>query len=434
MIWDKIILELKRDLSPEEFSKVKNINYDEANSNPNKQILKFNNIFMLNWIKRNYLEKIAFYFEKETNLKPKIELILNKTEKKESNKNYQITQKIKNAILNPSYSFENFVVGESNKFAYQIALKIAQNPGTLYNPFFLSGGTGLGKTHLLNAIGNLNLNKKNVILVTSEEFLNDFINHLMQKNMQSFKEKYRNCDFLLIDDIQLIGGKEKFQEEFFHTFNILKENNRQIVLTSDKPVKELVGFEERLKSRFENGIVAQIKEPELETKIAIIKKKCQIDLIQMSDEIIEYIALNINNNIRTIEGILTTINSFSMIMNQEITLNLVENTIKNYKNDTKKITLDDIIKAVANNLNIKPSDIKTKKTRDILFARKIVIFLSKNLAQNSTLELAKYLNLKNHSSISKSIKKIQEEMQNNKELKNKIEEIKNKFTTNSQFN
>lgn len=434
MIWDDIILELQKELSLDEYNKyIKNIKYDEVNSNINLVVLKVDNVFLLNWIKRNYINKIALLFEDHTEIKPEIKIILNSKEKKKiaQNKNnidYKtIKQNNKTSILNPSYTFESFVVGESNKFAYNLSEKVAQNQGRIYNPLFISGETGLGKTHLLNAIGNYNINDKNIILITSEEFLNDFINHLKNKNMERFREKYRNCDYLLIDDIQFISGKPQIQEEFFHTFNILKENNKQIVLTSDRPIKELIGIEERLKSRFQSGIISQIQPPELETKIAIIKKKCELDLIQINDEIIEYIASNINNNIRTIEGIITTINSFSSIMNQEITLELAKNTINNFKKtNNEKINLDDIINFTAKTINIKPTDIKSKKrTKNILFARKIVIYLGRKLTTNSMPELANFLNMKDHSSVSKAMKKTQEEIENNQELKLKIEEIEN---------
>lgn len=246
--------------------------------------------------------------------------------------------------------------------------------------------------------------------------------------MERFRDKYRKCDYLLIDDIQFFSGKHKIQEEFFSTFNILKNNQSQIVLTSDKPIKELNGIEERLKSRFESGIVSRINPPEFELKKSIIKKKCELDLIKISDKIIEFIAININDNIRTIEGILTTINSFSSILNQEITIDLVKNEIENIKrNRIDKITLDDIIATTAKNMNIKQSDIKSKKrTKDINLARKVVIYLGRNLSSNSMPELAKTLDMKDHSTISKAIKKIQNDIEKDEILKQKIAEIEAK--------
>lgn len=434
MIWDIILKELKKEIPLVDYNRyIKNLKFDEENSQSDLKIFTTDNIFLANWIKKNYANKIAILFENQTEIKPTIKIRVQK--KYESDKNNKTNYDIKivqnnqkRSIINPSYTFETFVVGESNKFAFNISEKVAQNQGKLYNPLFISGDTGLGKTHLLNAIGNYNIHKKNIILITCEEFLNDFNNHKLNKTFDKFRTKYRNCDYLLIDDIQFLIGKPATQEEFFYTFNELKENNKQIVLTSDKQIKDLE-IAERLKSRFQNGVTAQIKPPELETKIAIIKKKCELDLIQLNDEIINYIATNVNNDIRTIEGILMTINSYASIMNQEITLDFVKNSIKSYKNiNTEKINLEEIIIITAKSLNIKPADIKSKKRKkDILLAKKIVIYLGRTLIRNSMTELANLLDFKDHSTISKAMKKIQEEIENSNDLRIKIEEIENKI-------
>lgn len=430
MIWDIILKDLEKKLDSSVFKRyIKNIKYNEEKSNANIRVLEVDNIFLLNWLKNNYANRISLLFETHTDIKPEIKFILkensplNATDFKE-----KIIPKYKNSVLNVSFTFDNFEVGKSNEHPFKLAKLVAQNQGKNYNPLFISGNTGVGKTHLLNAIGNYNANDKIVILITSEEFLNDYMIHLNNKTMERFRDKYRKCDYLLIDDIQFFSGKHKIQDEFFSTFNILKTNNSQIVLTSDKPIKELNGIEERLKSRFESGIVSRINPPEFELKKSIIKRKCELDLINISDEIIEYIAININDNIRTIEGILTTINSFSTILNQEITIDLVKNEIENSKrNRIDKITLDDIITTTAKNMNIKQSDIKSKKrTKDINLARKVVIYLGRNLSSNSMPELAKALDMKDHSTISKAIKKIQNEIEKDIILKQKIAEIEAK--------
>ena len=430
MIWDIILKDLEKKLDSSVFKRyIKNIKYNEEKSNANVRVLEVDNIFLLNWLKNNYANRISLLFETHTDIKPEIKFILkensplNATDFKE-----KIIPKYKNSVLNVSFTFDNFEVGKSNEHPFKLAKLVAQNQGKNYNPLFISGNTGVGKTHLLNAIGNYNANDKIVILITSEEFLNDYMIHLNNKTMERFRDKYRKCDYLLIDDIQFFSGKHKIQDEFFSTFNILKTNNSQIVLTSDKPIKELNGIEERLKSRFESGIVSRINPPEFELKKSIIKRKCELDLINISDEIIEYIAININDNIRTIEGILTTINSFSTILNQEITIDLVKNEIENSKrNRIDKITLDDIITTTAKNMNIKQSDIKSKKrTKDINLARKVVIYLGRNLSSNSMPELAKELDMKDHSTISKAIKKIQNEIEKDIILKQKIAEIEAK--------
>lgn len=438
MIWDIILKDLEKKLDTLTFRRyIKNIKYNEEKSNANVRVLEVDNIFLLNWVKVHYANRIALLFETHTDIKPEIKLILRALPQSQNlhnnsqNLGYfteKIIPKYKNSVLNASFTFDNFEIGKSNEHPFKLAQLVAKEQGKNYNPLFISGNTGVGKTHLLNAIGNYNVEHKNVILITSEEFLNDYMIHLNNKTMERFREKYRKCDYLLIDDIQFFSGKSKIQEEFFATFNILKNNNSQIVLTSDKPIKELIGIEERLKSRFESGIVSRINPPEFELKKSIIKKKCELDLINISDEIIEFIAININDNIRTIEGILTTINSFSSILNQEITIDLVKNEIENSKRSkNSKISLDDIIATTAKILNIKQSDIKSKKrTKDVLMARKAVIYLGRNISSNSMAELAKILDMKDHSTISKAVKKIQDEIEKNLILKQKIAEIEAK--------
>ena len=430
MIWNIILKDLEKKLDGSVFKKyIKNIKYNEEKSSANIRVLEVDNIFLLNWLKTNYANRIALLFETHTDIKPEIKFILKENSPlNTTNFVEKIIPKNKNSVLNVSFTFDNFEVGKSNEHPFKLAKIVAQNQGKNYNPLFISGNTGVGKTHLLNAIGNYNANDKIVILITSEEFLNDYMIHLNNKTMERFRDKYRKCDYLLIDDIQFFSGKHKIQEEFFSTFNILKNNQSQIVLTSDKPIKELNGIEERLKSRFESGIVSRINPPEFELKKSIIKKKCELDLIKISDKIIEFIAININDNIRTIEGILTTINSFSSILNQEITIDLVKNEIENIKrNRIDKITLDDIIATTAKNMNIKQSDIKSKKrTKDINLARKVVIYLGRNLSSNSMPELAKTLDMKDHSTISKAIKKIQNDIEKDEILKQKIAEIEAK--------
>lgn len=438
MIWDIILKDLEKKLDTLTFKRyIKNIKYNEEKSNANVRVLEVDNIFLLNWVKAHYANRIALLFETHTDIKPEIKLTLRTLPQSQNLHNNsqnlgdfteKIIPKYKNSVLNASFTFDNFEIGKSNEHPFKLAQLVAKEQGKNYNPLFISGNTGVGKTHLLNAIGNYNVEHKNVILITSEEFLNDYMIHLNNKTMERFREKYRKCDYLLIDDIQFFSGKSKIQEEFFATFNILKNNNSQIVLTSDKPIKELIGIEERLKSRFESGIVSRINPPEFELKKSIIKKKCELDLINISDEIIEFIAININDNIRTIEGILTTINSFSSILNQEITIDLVKNEIENSKRSRMgQFTIDDIIATTAKILNIKQSDIKSKKrTKDVLMARKAVIYLGRNISSNSMAELAKILDMKDHSTISKAVKKIQDEIEKNLILKQKIAEIEAK--------
>ena len=431
MIWDIISKDLEKKLGSAVFNRyIKNITYNEKKSDSTLKVLEVDNIFVLNWIKNNYINKISSLFETHTDIKPEIRLILKSENNIDSDKisNFHTKVVIKNSVLNPSYTFETFKISKSNEYPFKLSQVVAKEQGKNYNPLFISGNTGVGKTHLLNAIGNYNSEQKSVILITSEEFLNDYMTHLNNKSMERFREKYRKCDYLLIDDIQFFNGKPRVQEEFFHTFNILKKNNSQIVLTSDKPIKELSGIEERLKSRFESGIVSHINPLEVELKKEIIKQKCELNFINLDDKMIEFIAINTGSNVRMIEGILTTINSYSTMMSQEIDINLVQNVVGNMKrNANPKITIDDIIETTARIINLKPSEIKSKKrTKDILMARKIIIYLGRDVSSNSMAELAKSLDMKDHSTISKAIKRIQAEVVENSELKQKIAEIQSK--------
>jgi chromosomal replication initiator protein len=320
-------------------------------------------------------------------------------------------------------------VGSSNQMAFNASLAVAKKPGIQYNPLFIYGGTGLGKTHLLQAIGNYNVELgKTVIYVTIEQFMNDFTFSLRNQNMEHFRNKYRKCDLLLIDDVQFLSGKEQTQEEFFHTFNELHSSNKQIVMTSDRLPSQIASLVDRLKSRFEWGLTADIQIPGLETKIAIIEKKSELNGIKLTKDVIDYIATNLDNSIREIEGVLIRINASANLLNQEINLDLVKNLLKEQiKEQKENIKLPDIINIVAKELNIKPSDIKSKKrTAAVANARRIVIYLAKELTHNSMPNIAQYLGMKDHSSISHSIKKANELIEQDENFKVIIENLKNK--------
>ena len=337
--------------------------------------------------------------------------------------------------INPDLTFETFVVGESNQFAYTVARSVAENLSIQYNPFFIYGNVGLGKTHLLQAVGNYSLSLgKNVIYTTLEAFTNLFIAHIRTHKMHEFRNTFRECDLLLIDDIQFLGGKEKTQDEFFHTFNQLHSMGKQIILTSDKAPKKIAGLEDRLTSRFEWGLMADIQPPGLETKIAIIQKKCELDGIELNSEIIHFIATHMGDNIREIEGTIIKLNALSSMLNQEITLDFAQNAIKDQLKEKKEnVTIDDIIKIVSKELNIKPSDITSKKrTKNIVSARRTAIYLARNLTPNSMPQIAMYFGMKDHTAISHAMKKIHEIIDNDENFKVLLEELSNKIHTNTQ--
>lgn len=398
----------------------------------NTALFEASNKYIASWIKSKYTNLIQHCFEIFNGSKPEIEIkVAGEKKAKKDTQSLEIkNQTPESTILNPSYTFESFVVGPSNQMAYNAALAVSSKPGIQYNPLFIYGGTGLGKTHILQAIGNKALiDDKTVIYVTIEQFMNDFTFSIRNKNMEHFREKYRNCDVLLIDDVQFLSGKEQTQEEFFHTFNELHNAKKQIVMTSDRLPSQIAGLADRLKSRFEWGLTTDIQIPRLETKIAIIEKKSELNGINLSREIISFIATTLDSSIREIEGVLIRINASASLLNQEINLTMVQNLLKDQiKENKENIKLPDIINIVASELNIKPSDIKSKKrTSSVANARRIVIYLARELTLNSMPDIAKFLEMKDHSSISHNIKKTNELMKEDENFKLVIQNLKNKL-------
>jgi chromosomal replication initiator protein len=411
---------------------LKQLVYKKNSSDEKIAIFEVNNKYIASWIKSKFTNLIQHCFEIFDGSKPTIEIKLagEKKSKKEILKEQVQNETAESTILNPSYTFDSFVVGSSNQMAYNASLAVSNKPGTQYNPLFIYGGTGLGKTHLLQAVGNYAIEKgSTVIYVTIEQFMNDFTFSLKNKSMEHFRNKYRKCDVLLIDDIQFLSGKEQTQEEFFHTFNELHNAKKQIVMTSDRLPSQIAGLVDRLKSRFEWGLTADVQIPGLETKIAIIEKKSELNGIHLSREIINFIATTLDNSIREIEGVLIRINASASLLNQEITLPMVQNLLKDQIKETKEnIKLPDVINIVANQLNIKPSDIKSKKrTATVANARRIVIYLTRELTHNSMPDIAKFLGMKDHSSISHNIKKANELIEKDENFKLIIENLKNKI-------
>ena len=438
MLADIVIELLKEEISSQEYDRyIKQLKFNEKASNSDQMIFLAPNILISNWVKTKYSDKIAHLFELKTGKKPEVKILLKEHLKSTKAKSTPVEiidsiKSTKNTILNPSYTFNSFVVGSSNQYAYTAAKSIAEKPGVMYNPVFIYGPTGLGKTHLIHAIGNYAQAKgKIVIYATIEQFMNDFTYNLRNQSMDRFREKYRNCDVLLIDDTQFLSNKIQTQEEFFHTFNELHSAGKQIVLTSDKPPKMINGLEDRLKSRFEWGLIADIGLPELETKIAIIKKKCELDGIDLNSDIVNYIAANMGDNIREIESAIINLNAYASLMRQEITLDFAKNVMREQiKERRENISLEDIIQIIAKDLNIKPSEIKsTKRSKNIVEARRIGIYLARTLTPNSMPSLATYFGMKDHTAVSHNIKKINELIQTNESFKLKVEDLKNKILT-----
>ncbi len=431
-IGQEVLKLLKEEITEIEYKRyILHLVYDVKKSTSDLAIYYAPNALVCNWIKSKYSEKIAHLFEIKNGTKVSVQIALKNSLDKRKIKHVP-EKKTQHSLLNPSHSFDNFMVGGSNQFAYAAVKSVSEKAGQVYNPLFIYGGVGLGKTHLMQAAGNVFQNQgKSVIYTTVEQFLNDFVRHLRNQNMERFQEKYRKCDVLLIDDIQFLSNKESIQEEFFHTFEALKGDGKQIILTADKHPKKIAGLEARLQSRFEWGLVADIQPPELETKIAIIKNKCEINKVTLTNDIINYIATVIDSNVREIEGILSKLHAYSQLMHVDIDLEFTKNVLKDQIKENKAhLTLDLITEFVAKDLNMKPSEIKSKgRSRNILYARRISIYLCRELTQNTMPQLAQYFGMKDHTAISHTLKKINELMQNDGDFKVKIEELTNKITS-----
>ena len=357
-------------------------------------------------------------------------------EKKEDS----FTRVMENAHLNPKYTFESFVVGGNNKFAHAASLAVAESPGEIYNPLYLYAGVGLGKTHLMHSIAHFILRNNpeaRVLYVTSEAFTNDLIDSIRNGNnsaMSRFREKYRNIDVLLIDDIQFIIGKESTQEEFFNTFEALYGAKKQIIISSDKPPKDLDILEERIRSRLEMGLIADISSPDYETRMAILRKKEETDGYHIDDAILDYIAKNIKSNIRELEGCLNHIRAKSILEKREITLDLAEEILKDLisPEESRNVTSQMIIDAVAEHFSITSAEIRSQR-RDTkyVYPRKIAMYLCREMTDDSLLTIANLLNKKDHTTVLSACRKIEKEMNTSEETRQNVNTIRKKISPGS---
>jgi chromosomal replication initiator protein len=322
----------------------------------------------------------------------------------------------KNRQLQPKYVFENFVVGASNQFAHAASRKVAEQPGEIYNPFFIYGGVGLGKTHLLNAIGNAILERRpdtRIAYVSSEMFTNEVINSIRYDKMVEFRNRYRTVDILLIDDIQFIAGKERTQEEFFHTFNSLYEENKQIVISSDRSTKELADIELRLRSRFEMGLTADIQPPDLETRVAILNKKAEADRIEIDRDLTHFLATHIKNNIRELEGSLLRLNAYSSLTGRRMTVDLAREVLRDTIRDARNVvSVDQILKVVADRFQMKVSDLKSKRrTKTVVYPRQVAMYLCRTLTDSSFPEIGRQFGGKDHSTVIHAVRLITDQVE-----------------------
>ena len=362
-----------------------------------------------------------------------------KTEKNTSYDKQVQDTRYEEAHLNPKYTFDTFVVGSNNKFAQAAALAVAESPGDTYNPLFIYGGAGLGKTHLMHSIAHFILEhdeNSRVLYVTSEEFTNELIETIRNGNntaMSKFREKYRNIDVLLVDDIQFIIGKESTQEEFFHTFNDLHSAGKQVIISSDKPPKEMITLEDRLKSRFEWGLIADISSPDYETRMAILKKREELDGYTIDNSVIEYIATNVKSNIRELEGALNIVVAFGNLNKREINLELAKEALKNIisPDEKKVITPEYILDTVSEHFHVSKDDIKgSKRNAEIVLPRQIAMYLCRKMTQIKYKELGTLLGGKDHSTIIHGCKTIEDEIATNDNIRNTVDILIKKINPN----
>lgn len=389
----------------------------------------------LEYVSKKYTLPIKVAIAEITGQDCDIEFIL--PEDAERMKNTENTSSVSAiAGLNPKYTFSTFVVGSNNKFAHAASLAVAESPGEIYNPLFLYGGVGLGKTHLMHSIAHFIIERKpgmKILYVTSEEFTNEVIEAIRNGNnsaLTKFRDKYRNIDVLLIDDVQFIIGKESTQEEFFHTFNTLHSARKQIILSSDRPPKDMDILEERIRSRFEWGLMADIQSPDFETRMAILRKKQEMDGYDVGNDVIEYIAQNVKSNIRELEGSLNKVIALANLEKREINLELAEKALIDIisPNEKKVITPDYIINVVAEHFDITSEDIKgTKRSSKIAYPRQIAMYLCREMTNHNLQAIGQCMGGKDHTTIMYGIKRIESELESSDNAKNTVNLLKKKI-------
>ena len=436
-IWDQVLEYIKPRLSSEVMEtwfqplKIDSIDASQVRiAVPNK--------FFGEWIGRNYRDLLAEAFLSVESVGPvDVVFVVNRggvesevvSKPVPSGESAQLSGRGRRGSLpNPKYTFENFVVGASNQFAHAASLAVAEAPARAYNPLFIYGGVGLGKTHLLNSIGNYVADRGDlrIAYVTTEQFTNEVINSIRYDKMIELRRRYRNVDMLLIDDIQFLAGKERTQEEFFHTFNSLYEARKQIVLSSDRFPKEMPSIEERLRSRFEWGLIADLQQPDVETRIAILRKKSEEEGIAISDDVVQLLAVNLKSNIREIEGALIRLGAYSSLTGQPITAEMAKNVLRDLLGGKRKvITIEDIQEAVAGRFHIKVSDLKSKRrTKTLVQPRQVAMYLCRELTDASFPEIGRDFGGKDHTTIIHACKQVQKSQETNSSVRATIESIK----------
>ncbi|MBY2426974.1 chromosomal replication initiator protein DnaA [Clostridioides difficile] len=428
-LWDKTLQLIKGDLTSVSFNTFfKNI--VPLKIHLNDLILLAPSDFNKDILENRYLHLIEDAISQLSLKKYNIKFVLSEKEVADLNSDStDLNYRVLYPNLNPKYTFDTFVIGNSNRFAHAACVAVAESPAKAYNPLFLYGGVGLGKTHLMHAIGHHIVSQKKdskVVYVSSEKFTNELINSIKDDKNEEFRNKYRNVDVLLIDDIQFIAGKERTQEEFFHTFNTLHEANKQIIISSDKPPKDIPTLEDRLRSRFEMGLITDIQAPDFETRIAILRKKAQLERIDVPNEVMSYIAKNIKSNIRELEGALTRVVAYSSLSNRVISFDLATEALKDIITTSKneEINVLRIKEKVSSVFNLKMEDFNSKKrTRSIAYPRQIAMYLTRELTDLSLPKIGEEFGGRDHTTVIHAHDKVSKDIEESEEIKTKIDKI-----------
>jgi len=438
LLWDKCQAIIQERVTNSSSMWFKNLHADKVDGST--LIVYTNNDFIKEWVDKRYLNLIQEVASEVFPGVDKVQLVLKDRRRRGTRDpvyldvNLLAEEEVSDASsdLNPRFTFETFVIGASNRFAHAAALSVSENP-TSYNPLYIYGGVGLGKTHLLHSIGHytkrLYPNFK-VIYRSSEQFLNDFINSLTSSSIPTFQRRYRSIDMLLIDDIQFLANKERTVEEFFHTFNDLHNNNKQIILSSDCPPKEISGLQERLISRFEWGLITDVQPPELETRIAILRKKSALDKKAVPDEVINYIASRFDSNIRELEGALIRVIAYSSLSNELITLEMAKEVLRDIlpEDENRDITIDHIMKVTADYFNISVKQLASpNRSRQLVTARQVCMYLCRELTDKSLPTISNAFGGRHHSTTIHSVEKIKKLMEEKRDIYNAVQKLTNKI-------
>jgi chromosomal replication initiator protein len=433
-LWQKVLAHLKGQLGKQNFDTwIQPITF--VSRDKTRLYLNVPNKFFRDWLTEHYLTRIEEALSEaaqhkmavslDVKAEPQTKTVAEKSVRKEERERDRV-HRINNLIA--KYTFENFVIGASNQFAHAASMAVANQPGDHYNPLFIYGGVGLGKTHLINAIGHRAVGKfpaSKVLYLSSESFMNELISSLRRDRMDEFKTKFRNIDVLILDDVQFIAGKERTQEEFFHTFNSLYESRRQIIITSDKFPKEIPGLEDRLRNRFEWGLIADIQPPDMETRVAILQKKAEIEKVTLPHEVAIFLASNIDSNVRELEGSLTRLGAFASLTRANMTIDLAKEVLRNtLRGSQREITIEGIQKTICDYYNIKVGDLKAKRrTKNIAIPRQVAMYLCRKYTETSFPAIGDKFGGRDHSTVIHASKTIERKIKEDPYMLTTIEKL-----------